>query len=70
MACEVVDNYETELFDNFICHIESTYAADGIVDGDGKIDYTRLHPVLFEMPTYQYLCTGEVIGPCMKQGRE
>lgn len=70
MACEVVDNYETELFDNFICRIESTYAADGIVDGDGKIDYTRLHPVLFEMPTYQYLRTGEVIGPCMKQGRE
>ena len=32
----------------------------------GKIDYTKLRPVLFEMPTYQYLRTGDVIGNCMK----
>lgn len=32
----------------------------------GKIDYRRLKPVLFEMPTYEYLRTGEVIGRCMK----
>ena len=25
-------------------------------------------PVLFEMPTYQYLKTGEVLGKCMSMG--
>lgn len=36
---------------------------------DGKIDYGKLKPVLFEMPTYEYLRTGEVIGRCMTLGR-
>lgn len=26
--------------------------------------------VLFEMPTYEYLRTGDVIGSCMKMGKE
>ena len=32
---------------------------------DGKLDYTRLKPVLFEFPTYSYLATGEIIGKCL-----
>lgn len=69
MTCEVVDNYETETFDNFICRIEATYADENILNEKGKIDYSLLHPVLFEMPTYQYLRTGDVIVPCMQQGK-
>ena len=30
---------------------------------------TLLKPVLFEMPTYSYLRTGEVIGKCMSLGK-
>ena len=33
--------------------------------GKGRLDYRKLKPVLFEMPTYQYLRTGEVMGKCM-----
>ena len=33
---------------------------------DGKINYHVLKPVLFEMPTYEYLKTGKVLGKCMK----
>ena len=62
MECVVEDIYETETFDNFICKIAYTYAADDILDTDNKIDYAKLKPVLFEMPTYQYLRTGDVIG--------
>ena len=64
MECNVVDIYETEGFDNFICSIVNTYAALEVLDSEGKLDYTRLKPVLFEFPTYSYLATGEVIGKC------
>lgn len=65
MECEVVDIYETDGFDNFICAVANTYAASDVVDSDGKPDYTKLKPVLFEFPTYSYLATGEIIGKCL-----
>lgn len=65
MECEVVDTYESEGFDNFICKILHTYADEKVLDGKGKLDYTKLKPVLFEFPTYSYIATGEIIGKCL-----
>lgn len=65
MECEVVDVYETDGFDNFVCSITNTYAAPDMLDGEGKLDYAKLKPVLFEFPTYSYLATGEIIGKCL-----
>lgn len=70
MECDVVDIYETDGFDNFICSIANTYAAPEVLDDNGKLDYTRLKPVLFEFPTYSYIATGEVIGKCLKLDKE
>lgn len=70
MECTVVDNYETEGFDNFILKIENTYAEESVLNENGKVNYHVLKPVLFEMPTYEYLRTGDVIGNCMKIGKE
>lgn len=70
MECDVVDIYETEGFDNFICSVANTYAAPDVLDTDGKLDYTRLKPVLFEFPTYSYIAVGEVIGKCLKLDKE
>lgn len=70
MECDVVDIYETDGFDNFICAVVNTYAASEVLDSDGKLDYTRLKPVLFEFPTYSYLATGEVIGKCMNLDKQ
>lgn len=70
MECTVVDNYETEGFDNFILKIENTYAEESVLNENGKVDYHVLKPVLFEMPTYEYLRTGDVIGTCMKMRKE
>ena len=64
MECDVVDIYKSDGFDNFICSIANTYAAPDVLDADGKLDYTRLKPVLFEFPTYSYMATGEIIGKC------
>ncbi len=70
MECDVVDIYETEGFDNFICSVANTYAAPDVLDADGKLDYTRLKPVLFEFPTYSYIATGEVIGKCLNLDKQ
>ena len=60
MECNVVDIYKSDGFDNFICSIANTYAAPEVLDGNGKLDYTRLKPVLFEFPTYSYIADGIV----------
>ena len=70
MECEVVDNYETETFDNFICKITNTYVDEDCLNEKGKPDYDRLKPVLFEMPNYTYLRTGGTIGKCTSFGKE
>ena len=68
MACTVEDVYKTEGFENFICKITATYAEETLLTSDGTLNYHTLKPVLFEMPTYSYLKTGEVIGTCMTLG--
>lgn len=70
MACSVEDIYETKGFESFICTIDATYAEENIINDAGKINYHVLKPVLFEMPTYEYLKTGDVIGKCMSFGKE
>lgn len=65
IACTVEDVYPTKGFDNFICTIDSTLARDDCLDEQGKIDYEKVKPILFEFPTYQYLETGNVVGPCL-----
>lgn len=57
-------------FDNFICAIVNTYAAPEVLDNNGKLDYTKLKPVLFEFPTYSYLATGEIIGKCLNLDKQ
>lgn len=70
MECEVTDNYTTETFDNFICKILNTYVNESMLTEQGKVDYTKLKPVLFEMPTYSYLATGKMLGKCTLPGKE
>lgn len=68
MECSVIDIYKTKGFESFICKIGRTYAEESIIGEGGKIDYNKLKPVLFEMPTYEYLATGDIIGKCMTLG--
>ena len=69
MECSVDDVYETEGFESFICTIDHTFAEERVLTPEDKIDYRVLKPVLFEMPTYEYLRTGDVIGKCMSWGK-
>lgn len=70
LECSVVNTYDTEGFDNFILKILNTYAEETILNEQGKVDYQKLKPVLFDMPNYEYLRTGTVIGSCLKIDKE
>ncbi len=70
MECKVVDEFKTDGFDNFICEVAATYVAKDMLNDNGRPDYTRLKPALFEFPTYSYLATGEVIGRCLALDKE
>ena len=69
LACTVVDNYETENFDNFILRIDATSVEEEKLNEDGKPDYGKIAPVLFEFPTYSYYTLGEKLGDCLSFGR-
>ena len=70
MECTVEDIYETKGFDNFILKIDHTYAEESILNEAGKIDYGAFKPILFEMPGYTYLKTGDTAAKCMTLGKE
>lgn len=65
IECTVADVYNTKGFESFICTIDGTYVDKRHLDGQGKIDYDTLKPVLFEFPTYSYLKTGDMLGKCL-----
>ena len=69
MECPVEDVYETKGFESFICTIAHTYVDEAVLNDKGKIDYDAFKPVLFEMPNYTYLRTGETIAPCTSLGK-
>ena len=48
----------------------NTYVDEDCLNEKGKPDYDKLKPVLFEMPNYTYLRTGETIGKCTSFGKE
>ncbi|MBQ7641040.1 MAG: flavin reductase family protein [Acholeplasmatales bacterium] len=66
IECDVIDNYELDYFDNFICKILATYADEAILNNNGKINYHVFKPALFEFPTYEYFVLGEKLGNCAK----
>lgn len=65
MACAVQDVYETSGFEGFVCSIDATYVEETFLNERGKIDYATMSPVLFDFPRYEYLSTGEALGPCL-----
>ena len=48
---------------------ENTFAEKSLLNQQGKLDYHTLKPVLFEMPTYEYMKTEDVLAKCMSFGK-
>lgn len=70
MECKLIDIYNTDQYDNFIFRVINTYVNEEILDENGDIDYDKVKPVLFEMPTVKYLETGKVLGKCWSVGKQ
>lgn len=64
MECAVEDIYEIGAFENFVVRVVDTFAEESILTDGGKPDYEKFKPVLFEMPNYTFLKTGETLGGC------
>lgn len=65
MECVVADVYEIGEFENFVVRVVSTFAEESILNEEGdRPDYRKFKPVLFEMPGYTFLKTGETLGEC------
>lgn len=69
MECEVVDIYDRNGYDNFILKVVYTHVEDSMLDDNGKINYEKLKPILFEMPTGAYLRTGDIAAKCWDVGK-
>ena len=67
MECEVIDTYEIDGFKNYICTILNTYIEEDMLDEKDKPDYTKLKPVLFEMPTYKYSLRCPLTNTCAQE---
>ncbi len=62
IECNVDETFEMRGYQNFVCAIAHTYVSPSVLDKNGRVDYTKLKPVLFEFVNYSYLATGEVLG--------
>lgn len=69
MECEVIDIYDRGDYDNFILKVVNTHVENKMLDDNGKIDYEKLKPILFEMPTGTYLKTGDIAAKCWDVGK-
>jgi len=69
MECELLDTYTQHGMNLLVCRVKNTYVEEDKLDEKGKIDYGKVKPILFE-PRFNYLRTGEILGPCIKPGKE
>lgn len=68
MECQLLDTYAEHGMHLLICKVVNTYVKEEFLDEKQKVDYSRLKPILFE-PRFQYLRTGEVVGPAIAPGK-
>lgn len=71
MECRVVsmeDNGDGLL--RVVGEVVRTVADDTILDAEGKVDYGRLHPIVFDSEHNTYRTVGESIAPAFEVGKE
>lgn len=70
MECELIDVYDSSGYDNFVLKVVHTHVEEDVLNENGKIDYQKVKPLLFEMPNKLYLRTGEVVAKCWDIGKQ
>lgn len=69
MECEVVDILDRPEFDVFLVKIANTYCEEDVLT-DGKIDYSKVDPIFFDMPGFKYWKLGESIARSYSIGKQ
>ena len=70
MECVITEIHETKTHLNCIVHPVSTYVRDDVLSENGKIDFEKIHPILFEMQQTRYLRSGDAAGRCWNIGKK
>jgi flavin reductase (DIM6/NTAB) family NADH-FMN oxidoreductase RutF len=69
MECRLFDTYDTATHDLFIGEIVQTYADESVLT-DGKVDLTKVRPLLFDMNSVKYWSVGDAIAGCWNAGKQ
>jgi len=70
MECVITEIHETKTHLNCIAHLVNTYVRDDVLSENGKIDFEKIHPILFEMQQTRYLRSGDAAGRCWNIGKK
>jgi flavin reductase (DIM6/NTAB) family NADH-FMN oxidoreductase RutF len=69
MECKLYDIYDTPTHDLFIGEIVQTYADEAVLS-DGKVDITKVKPLLFDMSSIKYWSLGDAVAKCWNVGKQ
>jgi flavin reductase (DIM6/NTAB) family NADH-FMN oxidoreductase RutF len=69
MECVIEEIHETKTHLNCIVHPVNTYVREDALSENGKIDFEKIHPILFEMQQTRYLRSGDAAGRCWNIGK-
>ena len=61
MECKVIDIYDRPSHDIFICRVEKTFAKEEVLT-DGILDFSKVRPIFYDMPSFGYWGVGKRIG--------
>ena len=69
MECVITEIHETKTHLNCIVHPVNTYVREDVLSENGKINFEKIHPILFEMQQTRYLRSGDAVGRCWNIGK-
>ena len=70
LECEVLKIVEIGLHTQFIGEIKDIKADDGILDGNGLPDITKVKPFIYDSANRRYFALGDFLGKCYSVGRK
>jgi flavin reductase (DIM6/NTAB) family NADH-FMN oxidoreductase RutF len=69
MECRLFDTYDTPTHDLFIGEIVETHAEEFVLT-EGKLDVSKVRPLLFDMHTVKYWSLGHAVASCWSVGKQ
>lgn len=70
MECRLKQVVDFNTHDVFIGEIVATHAEETVLHQNGKIDISRVRPLLFDMASVKYWSLGAEVAPCWNVGKQ